>query len=109
VRWLWIFETGVYSWLCFGRFSCSLGVDERVHFCGGSEDVEVWDIEDLESGHDGSGMAAWGYVADEVGDFLLCLDEWLEVFSFGVARAPDGNVAYEVGVDVAVVLLFLWF
>jgi hypothetical protein len=68
--------------------------------------IEVWDIEDLEAGHDGSGMAAWGYVADEADDFLLCLDEWLEVFFFGVA---DGNVAYEMGVDVTVVLLFHGF
>ena len=80
-----------------------------MHFCGGSEDVEVWDIEDLESGHDGSGVGAWGYVADEADDFLLCLDEWLEVGFFGVAGAPDGNVAYEMGVDVAVVLLFHGF
>ena len=56
-----------------------------MHFCGGSEDVEVWDIEDLESDYDGFGVAAWGYVADEADDLLLCLDEWLEMGLLGVA------------------------
>ena len=42
-------------------------------------------------------------------DFLLCFDECLEVGFFRVAGAPDGYVADEMGVDVAVVLLFHGF
>lgn len=85
------------------------GVDEWVHLCSGPEDVEVWDIEDLEAGHHGLCVAAWGCVVDEADDFLLCFDEWLEVSFLGIAGAPDGNVADEMGKDVGVVELLHGF
>ncbi len=80
-----------------------------MHLCSSSEDVEVRDIEDLEAGHDGSGVAARGYVADEADNLLLCFDEWLEVSFLGIAGAPDGNVADEMGKDVGVVELLHGF
>ena len=80
-----------------------LGVDERLHLCAYSECVEVSDVEDLELGHDGLGVAARGYSADEADDSFLGFDEWLEVSFLGVSGAPDGYVADEMGVDQGVV------
>ena len=81
------------------------GVDEWVHFCAYSEDVEVGDVEDMELGHDGLGVTAGWCIADEADYFLLCFDEWLKVGFAGIVRSPDGDVADEVGVDVGVVEL----
>ena len=54
-------------------------VDERVHFCAGSEDVKVGDVEYLESVHDWFGVGSRGYVRDEAYNLFLCSDQFLQV------------------------------
>ena len=59
-------------------------VDEWVHFCADAEGVEVGDVEDFQFVHNWFRWAAWWFVSDDSYYFLLCSNEWLEVFFVGV-------------------------
>ena len=53
------------------------GVDEWVHFCAGSEYVEICHVEDVEFLHQWFGVCSGWLVLYDSDDLLLCPDEWL--------------------------------
>lgn len=56
--------------------------------------------------HDWFGVCSGGLVYDESDNLFLGFDQWLDVGFAAVAGSPDGDLEYEVGVDVGVVLVY---
>jgi hypothetical protein len=86
-------------------------MNEWMQFGAYSEGVEVGEAEDLELGHERLCVRARGAFCKESDDFLLDSDEWLHVGFLWFVSSPDGDVADEMWVDVAVVELdhgFCW-
>ena len=52
-------------------------VDEWMHFCADSEDVEICHVEDVELLHEWFGVCLRWLVHYDSDDLLLCSDEWL--------------------------------
>ena len=52
-------------------------VDEWMHLCADSKDVEICHVEDVELLHEWFGVCLWWLVHYDSDDLLLCSDEWL--------------------------------
>src|SRR6266849_178117 len=77
-----------------------------MHFCTGSKDIQVGNVEDVEFCHDWLGVCSWWCVFDESDDFLLGSDEGLQVAAFFVVRSPYRDSIDQMWVYVGKVELF---